>query len=112
MGFLIDGYEPSTVADTHTYRPEQESVALGMKRPALGRSSSLRAADHEARRWLKNERISSRAAIFGWPAWSIRWAVTTLRGVGTYFSKNWEVSRLAALSGSTRGMNRSPSASE
>ena len=60
---------------------------------------------------LKNAKISSRAAIVGWPASSIRCAVTTLCGVVTWRSKNGARSVFAALSGSTRPMKRSPSAS-
>jgi len=37
-----------------------------------------------ARRRAKKDRISSRAAMVGWPASSIRWAVTTLWGHRTY----------------------------
>jgi hypothetical protein len=59
----------------------------------------------------KNANISSRAAIVGWPASSIRLAVTTLCGVVTWRSKNGARSVFAALSGSTRPMKRSPSAS-
>ena len=59
----------------------------------------------------KNDRISSRAASVGCPASSIRWAVTTLCGLATTCSKNGGVSWLAALSGSTRPMKRSPRAS-
>ncbi len=42
---------------------------------------------------------------------SMRWAVTTLCGVGTAFLKNGGRSLFAALSGSTRATNRSPRAS-
>ena len=59
----------------------------------------------------KNARISSRAAIVGSPASSIRCAVTTLCGLATTCLKNGGRSGFAALSGSTRATKRSPSAS-
>src|SRR5690242_18466837 len=64
----------------------------------------------EASRLAKNARISSRAAVVGWPASSIRCWVTTLCGKGTRAAKNGATSVLAALSGSSRPTNRSPSA--
>ena len=64
----------------------------------------------EPRRFAKNAKISSRAAMVGWPAWSIRCAVTTLWGQATRSAKNGATSVLAALSGRTRPTKRSPSA--
>src|SRR5437899_7986584 len=54
------------------------------------------------RRRAKKDRISSRAAMVGWPASSIRWAVMTLWGHTTWRAKNGATSVFAALSGSTR----------
>ena len=62
-----------------------EVAAMHYQELALGAAAPLRPA---ASLRVKNARISSRAAIVGWPASSIRCAVTTLCGVVTWRSKN------------------------
>jgi hypothetical protein len=60
-------------------------------------------------RCVKNARISSRTAMVGWPASSIRWAVTTLWHA-TRCAKKGATSVFCALSGGARPTKRSPSA--